>query len=764
MGGLTLDTEAGLRKGGGRGRAVVPGQPDRSLLLQAVAGTHPTLKMPPGGKLAPAEVALLRDWIQAGAVLPSASSERGRAAHWAFQPLQKPVIPRVKNRGWVRNPIDAFILRRLEAKGLTPNAAADRRTLIRRVTFDLTGLPPTPEEVGQFVNDRTSDAYPRLVDRLLASPAYGERWGRHWLDLARYADSDGYEADKDRPEAWPYRDFVIKALNEDLPYRTFIRWQLAGDEYAPDNPAAVAATGFLAAGPYVIPVPSDTEHNKLRYRYDDLDNMLSTTSSAMLGLTVGCARCHDHKYDPIPTRDYYQMLAAFTSTERRVASLVRPQRELDQWVAEEKTRLRNAKIDRLPLSDEEKRLLRLPSFFFFVSQARLYKEYGKQLEVSDAELRDSLSPELVRKLEALEKAAKAAPQPAKGEPAHALILTDTGPAPAASYLLRRGEVDEAKEPVSPGFLQVLEHGRTPAEYLIAAAAPGAATTRRRMALAEWMTDTEHGAGQLLARVIVNRLWQHHFGEGLVRTPGDFGLQGEHPTHPELLDWLAGALIRNGWRLKPLHRLMALSAAYQQGDGLDARRAAIDPENRLWWRRRPLRLEAEVLRDATLAVSGGLNRRMYGPAFRPRIPKEAIATRSGDAYPTDIKDSPDLQCRSVYAFIKRSVNQPLMEVFDAPEATAACSRRVVSTVPTQALALLNDPFIREQAEQFAQRASREAGGDAAARVRRAYLLALGRTPTTAEAERAARFLRQGDARALADFCHVLLTLNEFIYVD
>ena len=432
--------------------------------------------------------------------------------------------------------------------------------MIRRLYFDLIGLPPTPQELDAIRADASSDWYEKLVDKLLANEHFGERQARHWLDVARYADSDGYEPDADRPGMYHYRDFVIRSFNSDLPFDTFVKWQLAGDEYAPQNPEALAATGFLAAGPVSVLTIKDegTPAERAQYRADEMDDMVSTVGSAMLGMTVACARCHDHKYDPIPTRDYYRMAAAFTSTKRIGFS----------WKSDKK-------------SDEESD-----------------KKSDKEMDAF----------------------------------ARPLGITDESASPVESFLFAHGDPTRHKEPVTVGFLSVLEPNGTPDRWLVKTKPAQAHTTFQRTALAEWLTDADHGAGRLLARVIVNRLWQHHFGEGLVRTPGDFGAQGERPTHPELLDYLATELIANGWHLKPIHRLILLSAAYRQDVAFDPAKSAIDPDNRLLWHRRPMRLESEALRDAILAAGGKLKLNLYGPSVKPFIPPEARAGRDKDSIP------------------------------------------------------------------------------------------------------------------------------------
>jgi uncharacterized protein DUF1553/uncharacterized protein DUF1549 len=756
---------------------------------------------------------------------PAVRTPQGGSEHWAFRPL-RPVKPPEAAAHPPAGPVDRFILDALRKKGLTPAPAADRRKLIRRVYFDVVGLPPPPEEVEAFLKDTTAGGYEKLVDRLLASPRYGERWARHWLDVARYADSNGQEGDQDRPNAYHYRDFVIWALNEDLPYDTFVRWQLAGDEIAPDEPRAVAATGFITAGPHtVLDVPMAEE--KIRNRLNELDDQLSTTGSAFLGLTLGCARCHDHKYDPVPTLDYYRLLTAFNSgdraevplgpraevAKRREAEQAWKQqvdtarKELDDWLAAQKrpltAQLQRARIEALPVSTAEKTLLAgSPND---PAAQQLSRKYARQLKIEDADYRPLFSEAQRARWDALAGAVrgletrKPAPLPV------ALAMADFVAAPRETWLLDRGDLYRKKERVELGFVSALTRGRTPSEYWARAKAAGTRqdTTYQRRALADWITDTEHGAGALLARVIVNRLWQHHFGEGLVRTVNDFGLQGERPSHPELLEWLAWELVRGGWKLKPIHRLILTSSTYRQssatqGSGFRVQGSEggqgeagspnpqsairnpqlVDPENRLLWRRRPRRLEVEAFRDAALSAAGTLNHQMYGPSFKPPIQPEAIQARNvKDPYPSNLKDTPETRRRSVYMFHKRVVQYPLMQAFDGPDGAASCGRRSVTTVAPQALAILNEPFVRLRAGEFARRLVSEAGTRPADQVERAYRLALGRPPSVKELASSVRFIEQqtaaragrenaGDAPllALTDFAQVVFGLNEFMYVD
>ena len=530
-GGLRFDLRAAALIPGDSGRrAIAPGKADESELVRRIEAKDAEERMPPKSQpLSRDEIKVMRGWIDEGALWPAAASGATGARkemvvtaedrqHWSYRPLNHIDPPGVRDLGWCRTPVDRFVLANLEANGIRANAVADRRVLIRRVYFDLLGLPPSPEVVKAFVADRAPDAYEMLVDRLLASPHFGERWGRHWLDVARYADSDGLESDADRPTAYHYRDFVIRAMNDDMPYQKFVRWQIAGDEYEPDNAGALAATGFLAGAlTEVLTVPMEEE--KLRFRFNELDDMAVTTVSAFLGLTLGCARCHDHKYDAIPTRDYYRLQCAFTTTKRDEAVLV-PRAEAVRY---------RDRVER------------------WKARVKAAEKGGRRDEI-----------EAVKRSE-----------PPK--PPTALAIVDSQATPEPTWLLDRGDFYAKKELLQVGFLTALTGSRSPEDYWKTARreiGPTRSTGQRR-ALADWITDQEQGAGPLLARVIVNRIWQHHFGEGLVRTVSDFGVQGERPTHPELLEWLSHRFASEGWRMKALHRVILTSTAYMQDTTYDA---------------------------------------------------------------------------------------------------------------------------------------------------------------------------------------------------
>ena len=971
-GGLKLDSKAGWQQGGDSGPAIEPGKPEESLLVLAIQYEDEALRMPPKGKLPEAEIATLVDWVKRGAPDPRAAGappparrvldlEEGRR-HWAFQPLRAiEPPPSEPDSAWAQTPIDRFLLAAMRAKGLEPSPPADRATLIRRLSFDLIGLPPTPDEIDAFLNDPSPDAYENIVDRLLASPHYGERQARHWLDLARFAESHGFEHDYDRPSAYHYRDFLIEALNRDLPYDQFVAWQLAGDELAPDDPLALKATGFLAAGVHSTQI---TANQAEKERYDELDDMLNTTGTAFLGLTLGCARCHDHKYDPIPQADYYAMLATFTTTVRSEIDLdldlegyreakaaydaahapleaalkafeterlpgrfeawerqrsARNEIDAYPWLVLDLIELKSsggakftklpdgsvlaggknpdhetftftARVDRpgitairlealadpslvkggpgrasngnfalsdftvsaAPASEPDKKTeiaLRDPRATFeqaglpvaaaidpdgtsaWAVDPQLGRDHAAVFETAEPvgqeggtvltftlRFANNLKHSIGRPRLAVSYAASAAdraleapsiPQAAsraldtprqartpeqtaallawyrtidpewqalaKAEREHAakapkpavvkaLISTEGLPAVRLhtqgpdfyekNYMLRRGDPNQKISEAEPGFLQVLCRSADGAERWKAEPPAGWRTSMRRAAMAKWMTDVEAGAGALLARVAVNRLWQHCFGRGIVATPSDFGAQGERPTHPELLDWLAAELIHHGWRLKPIHRAIVLSAAYRQASHLDEAKARIDIDNKLLWRQNRRRLEAEPIRDAMLSAAGWLDGRLYGPGTLDESQRR----------------------RSLYFTVKRSKLIPMMVLFDAPDALVPIAVRSTTTVAPQSLFLMNNPQVRRWAEAFAQRVAPGPGEGPDASIRSAYRLALGRWPEDAELSAALAFLDAQRHRhraenhpdpasaALADFCQVLFGLNEFVFVE
>jgi hypothetical protein len=582
------------------------------------------------------------------------SIEAGRQ-HWAFQPLSAAKPPTVKNTAWPKNDLDLFILAELEKNGLQPAPEADPATLIRRVTLDLTGLLPTPEEVSSFILHPSS--FEALIDRLLQSPHYGERWGRHWLDLARYADTSGTHNDLDRPHAWKYRDYVIRSFNDDKPYARFVAEQIAGDEIDDADEQSLIATGFCRNGTSNDDNMGKTDDALAQYRADQLDDVISTTSSVFLGLTVGCARCHDHKTDPLLQRDYYSLLAIFNGTE---------------------------KYGLVPGTQDKN---------------------DKRIKIDET--------------------AKV----------HALI--ETSPQVPVTRIMLRGSALNLGDEVSPAIPTLFKPIPFPA--------PAAKTSLRRKTLADWITSPDN---VLAWRVIANRIWQHHFGQGLIASPSNFGFTGSKPTHPELLDYLAHQLIQNGGRFKALHKMILMSAAYRQS------RSTLQ------------RMEAEVIRDSILAASGKLNLKLGGPGIKPRLRPDLLPTSQRNKWPLLQKEGPEQWRRSIYIYVKRQLLMPSMELFDAPTTTDSCAMRLDSTVPTQALVLMNDEFVEEQAAFLAQRA---ASDTLEKTIQRMFILTLSHEADAKRLQQSLDFVKAREAtstrdQALADLAHVLFNSSEFVYIQ
>ncbi len=694
-----------------------------------------------------------------------------------FRPPHRPDAPAVHDKAWCVNPIDAFVLARLEAAGLAPSPPADKPRLLRRVTFDLTGLPPTLDEQDAFLKDDAPDAYEKVVDRLLASPHYGEHVATDWLDLVRYAETDGFKADDLRPEAYRYRDYVIRSFNADLPYDRFVRQQLAGDELEPDNADAIVATGFLRLWP-----DEYNAANLEQRRQEILDDVTDTTGLAVLGMTFGCARCHDHKYDPIPQTDYYRLQAFFAPMRARddVPALDGPARKdyearLAAW--EEATKDIRNQMDALVAGKrEEARKNALTKFRAEIREAETtprekrtpYQEVialmaEQQMDRAAKDAAAKLPDDQKKRYQELEQKL-AAVEPRRPEPPPpAMSVGDVGREAPPTFRLQTGDWRKPKGEVTPGFPEFLGGGDAKADP-----PAGTDSTGRRSALAEWLTRKDN---PLTARVMVNRLWQHHFGVGIVATPNDFGAMGEEPTHPELLDWLATEFVDSGWSLKHMHRLMVLSAAYRQDSRTDAddpRRAKAleaDRENHLLWRARRRRLEGEEVRDAMLAAAGELNGRMFGVSARPKLPDRV----SSYAWKPDANPE-DQDRRSVYVFAKRNLRYPLFDAFDLPDMHNSCARRAVTTTAPQALVLLNGDFALERGQRLGAELAKQFPSDDAGLAARAYRIVWGRPATDDEVRLAAKFLaaqaaalRSRDA-AVADFCHALLNANEFLYVD
>jgi hypothetical protein len=816
QGGLRLERRSDLLKGGDSGPAIRLAAAESSLLWEKLAANE----MPrEGAPLTAAEKGLLRQWINDGAPgdepdpVPGEAGGGGGAGkgavdHWSFRPPERPAIPAVQQPGLVGNPIDAFVLAALESKGLALAGEASRAVLARRLAFDLTGLPPSPELVQSFVADLRPDAVEHLVDVLLAHPGYGERWGRHWLDLAGYADSAGVLAeDRPIPNMFRYRDYVVRAFNANKPHDRFLQEQLAGDELSDYHGAfareeqlpdavvdAVIATGFLRCAPDSSrPDFSTIKNADAQYFYPTLNDTLQIVSSATLGLTVQCARCHSHKYDPIPQTEFYRLQAIFMPAlrpkqwipqmERKILVATASQQKaaaehngrLDAEIAKSKQRQgelqkefgerlfadRLAKLPEVLREDVKQALAREPDKRSEVDKY-LVSKFGAELRPEAAQLPKVLSetyPEFKAGFD--EQTAAIAAQERQRRHFDELRALYDLPGPVTTPVLRRGDPLVPGPPVEPGVPTALQ---TPRPFEWQAPPAEAPTSGRRLAFAQWLTQPDH---PLTARVFVNRVWLLHFGEGLVSTPEDFGALGSAPSHPELLDWLAREFVESGWDVKHLHRLIVLSNTYRQASSLSgealAKGQAIDPDNRLLWRQRIRRLEGESVRDALLAVAGRLEHRMYGPG----VP--VARQPDGEVTAADPKND---RRRSIYSQVLRSNPLTLLQLFDTPVMETNCVRRGRSTVSTQALTLLNSETLVNLASEFATRAQ---SADAAAGVTQAIWLAYSRPPEAGELAELMAFLETqrsgtpagGAAESLAgwvDLCHMLLAANEFVYVD
>ena len=778
--GLDLRTREKILTGGERGAAVTGASLSGSWLWKLV--THNVKPfMPPGSKLPDAKIEVLRKWIMAGAPMPEAAvsdeeAERLEALRkleerpvtaeerswWAFVDVERPRVP----GGGESHPVDAFLEARLREHGLERSGAADRRTLARRLYLDLTGLPPSPAQVQEFVRDDSENAWPTLVDRLLESPHYGERWGRHWLDLVHYADSGGYERDFDWPSMWRYRDYVINAFNNDKPYDRFIREQLAGDEIAPESTEANIATGYLR-------MVLDNNIKDERTRMDELDDNVATTAQTFLAVTAQCARCHNHKFDPIPQKDYYRMQAVFFSTIETDYALVPPEE-----VARHKERNKSIDAQRKPLQERLAELEKPHRDVLFQARLDELPKYYRTAWETPAEKRTKAQRLNARQVDALYKQiepaailAKMAAQDraeydtvkqriqdlesARPEPyPTARTISEDSRDPLPSYFLHRGDPGTKGSHMEPGVLTVAAR----AEPAFGPAPPEAKTSWRRKHFADWIASPDN---PLTARVMVNRIWQHHFGEGIVRTPSNFGKTGMRPSHPDLLDWLAAEFVESGWSIKHMHRLMLTSEAYRMASLDLPGNLAKDRDNRYFWRQSRSRHEVEVIRDQMMAVAGTLNRTIGGPAVRPYIDPTLFQSSTDRTWPGLAIGDPDSWRRSLYVFSKRSIRYPMFEAFDQPDMVSSCSRRTRSTVAPQALLLMNNAEVLLQAKHFAQRVQLEAGAEPGAQVEYAFELALARKPSASEMAQALPFL-ESTPTGLVDLCQTLFNLNEFLY--
>ncbi len=807
-GGLRLDTRDGVLRGGDTGPAIVPGEPEKSLLIKAVRYTDKDLQMPPKEKLSAAQVADLEAWVKMGAPDPRAEESSStlklageavdRSKFWSAKPFQPAKPPKVKQKSWPRTAVDNFILAKLEKRGLAPTREAPRQTWLRRVTFDLTGLPPTPDEIKNFLADKSSKAFERVVERLLASPQYGERWGRHWLDAAGYADSNGYfNADSDRPLAYKYRDYVVRSLNADKPFDQFIQEQIAGDELArfepdgditPENEDLLIATHFLRNAPDGT---GESDGNPLELkvdRYSVLEGNVQILGSAFLGVTMQCARCHDHKFEPVTQAEYYSLQAVLRPAfdpahwlkpnERALTVGTRAAREANKHELEKSEREIKALKDSLegllaPFRKVAQRenLEKLPEPARTALQKaldtkekdrteemkQLVKTNEAILEFKDAELAKRF-PELTPGFESLQASLKRHEKEKPQALPQIATLTERGGETASHRLLVRGVyANEGREvePSVPAVFCRADNTYQPVREL--------KSSGRRLALARWLTSPENSA---VVRVLANRVWQQHFGEGLVATVDNLGLTGAQPTHPELLDYLATEFIKSGWRLKSLHRLIVLSATYRQSAAMNEEAFTADPDNKLLWRFPTQRLDAESIRDAMLSVSGELDHEMGGPY----VP----AKTRDDGQVTVEESTPGAKRRSLYLQQRRTHPVTLLQVFDTAQMSPNATRRNPSTVSLQSLAMLNSDFLRARSRAFAAHLEKDCGADQTRRIEQAMLLAFGRKPKPEEQSAAEEFLRAQAAsyagkadqseRAWTDFCQMIFASNAFLYLE
>lgn len=712
--------------------------------------------------------------------------------YWAFQPVKRSAPPPVRNTSWIATDVDRFVVGKLEAKGLKPAPPADRVTLLRRLSFDLIGLPPTPDEIDAFVADSSPNAYEKVVDRLLASPHYGERWARHWLDLARYAESEGFKSDETRPNAWRYRDYVIQSFNENKPYDRFVKEQIAGDELWPGDPQARVATAFNRHYP-----DESNARNLMQRRQEILNDITDTTGATFLAMTYGCARCHTHKFDPILHTDYYRLQAFFANTAAddeipmigpdqmaeyrakkavwenktkpirdQIAALLEPKKQailkefVDKYPAEIQDAIAKAPAERTAF------------------EWQMYYKAKPYLTIEDKAAAGALKGEDKKKYQVLTAELKTFAPLDPGDPPLGIGMRDISAKAPATHVLNAGAWDAPLQEVQPGFLSIIDPSTPKIEP-----PAGLATTGRRTALANWIASPDN---PLTARVMANRIWFYHFGTGIVDTPSDFGAMGQRPTNPELLDWLASEFVRTGWDVKGLHKLIVMSNTYRQSSDYNAESAAQDPRNKLMWRFPRERLEGEVIRDAALSVAGLLNTKVGGPSVFPELPSGAIKPRGG----WNVNTNPaERNRRSVYIFVRRNARYPMLEAFDMPDTHESCGRRNQTITAPQAMSLLNSAVSLDWAQAFAGRVLKTAGTDTAAQVNTAFRLAYGRTANGSEkdlvqtffakqkqiiAERAAAGQKLAEpsvmpdgydrvqAAALVDFCQMLLNSNEFVY--
>ncbi len=802
MAGLDLRTRESAIKGGQHGPAIVPGDAAASHLYRRLTGQEQP-QMPFGGRLADSEIALVKKWIDSGAAWDGTLETKSESAnavfterqkkYWAFQPVAKATVPAGAKPQ--RNPVDAFLHAKLAEKRMQPNPPADRVTLLRRASLDLTGLPPTPEEVQEFVSDRSATPFEKVVDRLLASPHYGERWGRHWLDLARYADSNGFKSDEPRPNIWRYRDYVIDAFNSDKPYDQFIREQIAGDELYPHDKNARIAVAFNRH------FTEETNQPVIELRRQEiLNDITDTVGSVFLGLTFGCARCHDHKFDPILHKDYYRLQAFFANIReddhlnllagdplqtylRQRAVWEEKTKEIRTGMQALTTPVAKAKSDfyKIRFSEGTKVALAADLARRTPLQQLLAIKAMPQITYQERALARELKGEQKKQYAELEAELKKFDSLKPSEPPEAQTIIDHSSDAPKTHVLAAGAWDAPREEVQPGFLSILNPGNPKISPL-----PAINSTGRRTVLANWLADSKN---PLPARVMVNRIWHYHFGRGIADSPSDLGMMGDRPSNQPLLDYLAATFQENGWSVKKMHRLIMLSDAYQRSSDGRAESSKADPDNKLLWRYDRHRLEGEAIRDSMLLASGRLNGKMGGPGVHPPLPPGTVPAKYGGWKAEE--DPAEANRRSVYIFEKRIMVCPMFDAFDAPNPQESCARRFRTVIPSQSLMLMNDQLVLEWSQSLAARVLNDAGLSAAQQVDRAYRIALSRPPNEREREQVLAYMNEQTelirerlgrnekvpmpekmpvgvaperVAAFAGFCHVLLNSNEFLYMN
>jgi Protein of unknown function (DUF1553)/Protein of unknown function (DUF1549)/Planctomycete cytochrome C len=751
-GGLRFDQRDSLLHSTDSGEVpLVPGVADKSDIIKRVSSSDPSDRMPPEGKpLSPSEITTLRSWINSGAVYTK---------HWSFQPIQNPTPPTVKQIGDAKQPLDLFVLEKLEKAGLAWTAEARPRDLIRRVYLDITGLPPSPEEVLQWSSSWNDDSYARLIHQLLSSASFGERWARMWLDVVRYAESNSYERDNPKPNAWRYRDYVIQSFNDDKPYDQFVREQIAGDELETVTPESLIATGYYRLGLW-----DDEPADPLQARFDEYDDIVTTTSQAFLGLTLNCARCHDHKIDPLTQRDYYAMVAFVrdvTSYGTRGDQVSNNQLDLDKQAAAQhtQTEVQIRELEAGLHKMEQEAIVKMPA-----PDQRATEGAGRK-KVLQEKLKDFMDEATWSQYSLMKEQLAQTAMLKSSLPAldRTLGLGKIDPKPPTTYVLHRGSPQSEGEPVEPAFPELLGGGLPDLSATTEKHSAG-----RRRHLADWIASDENW---MTARVIVNRIWLHYFGRGIVRSPNNFGLMGDPPTHPELLDYLATELIRSDWSLKHIHQLILMSSTYRRSTQAIADSLAADPTNNLFWRQNLKRMSAEQVRDSVLHVSGQLNNALLGKPIYPTLSAEVLASQSQPGHNWE-KSTPENQARrSVYIHVKRSLPVPLLSVFDFPDTDTTCEARFLTVQPGQALTMLNSQWMQEQSQNLLDRVEREVGSDTQKQAARCLELTQSQPGTAADIAELVDLVQrlqsqEGMSEGLAKRYMALVALNsnQFVFID